>query len=248
MVAWVVINRHQPRPSPPPAPFFNVPTCQRSNLPTSFTPNSFPLNLFADPHPLTLVPSIFYKNIGGGGHSFSVPTSNLQGCNLFICHRSENTPVSPSIATLPKTQGLKSCVSYTSEEPRGRGPINPRRLSESEFRGCRIDGCAGAFLESMNRIDGQVFKAFDQAAGPADLDPIDLGACAETEMYAHVVVGDIARPAADFVDKSARAGLHGDLRADAVAIRSGSRLRGRKRRSDRAKRNPMIAIVNVVHQ
>src|SRR5882762_10165394 len=27
---------------------------------------SFPLTLFADPHPLTLVASIFYKNTGGG--------------------------------------------------------------------------------------------------------------------------------------------------------------------------------------
>src|SRR5258708_25014038 len=35
---------------------------------TSFTsPKSFPLTLFADPHPLTLVASIFYKNTGGRG-------------------------------------------------------------------------------------------------------------------------------------------------------------------------------------
>src|SRR6267143_3107238 len=33
-----------------------------------YPPKSFPLNLFADPHPLNLVASIFYKNIGGRGH------------------------------------------------------------------------------------------------------------------------------------------------------------------------------------
>ena len=34
-------------------------------------PNSLPLNLFADPHPLTPVASIFYKNGGGEGVSSS---------------------------------------------------------------------------------------------------------------------------------------------------------------------------------
>jgi hypothetical protein len=76
----------------------NVQTCQRSNaqfasrvhlrdVSTSFKPNSheiisftsyasltssksLPVNLFADPHPLNPVPSIFYKNIGGQGATF----------------------------------------------------------------------------------------------------------------------------------------------------------------------------------
>ena len=76
----------------------NVQTCQRSNarfasrmhlrdVSTSFTPNSreiisftsyasltssksFPVNFFADPHPLNQVPSIFYKNTGGQGTTF----------------------------------------------------------------------------------------------------------------------------------------------------------------------------------
>src|SRR5712692_804626 len=46
-----------------------APLCQRSNIQTSFAPKSFPLNLFADPHPLAAVASIFYKNIGGRGAS-----------------------------------------------------------------------------------------------------------------------------------------------------------------------------------
>src|SRR6267378_1305726 len=32
-----------------------------------YPPKSFPLNLFADPHPLNRVASIFYKNVGGRG-------------------------------------------------------------------------------------------------------------------------------------------------------------------------------------
>src|SRR6266576_4308430 len=36
--------------------------------PAHYLPKSFPLMIFADPHPLNPVDSIFYKNIGGGGH------------------------------------------------------------------------------------------------------------------------------------------------------------------------------------
>ncbi len=42
--------------------------------PAHYLPKSFPLMIFADPHPLNPVASIFYKNIGGGGHlQFSIP-------------------------------------------------------------------------------------------------------------------------------------------------------------------------------
>src|SRR5260370_3078865 len=61
------------------------------NVQTNFTPNSFPLNPFADPHPLTPVASIFYKNIGGGGtvSPFQLLTSKSQ--TSFICHTSEKS-------------------------------------------------------------------------------------------------------------------------------------------------------------
>ncbi len=103
----------------------------------------------------------------------------------------------------------------------------------------RIDGLASAFLERVNCIDRQVFKAFDQAAGPADLDPIDLGGGAEAEVDAHVVIGDVAGTTANFIDERSRAGFHRDLRTDAVAIGFAA---------DGVKRYPVIAIVNVVHQ
>src|SRR5882762_1765734 len=37
------------------------------HLPAPLSSNSFPLNLFADPHPLNPAGSIFYKNLRGGG-------------------------------------------------------------------------------------------------------------------------------------------------------------------------------------
>ncbi len=39
--------------------------------------------------------------------------------NFFRCHRSENSPVSPAIATLPKTPSRKSFPCHTSETPGG---------------------------------------------------------------------------------------------------------------------------------
>ena len=77
---------------------------------------------------------------------------------------------------------------------------------------------AGTFFERVDGIDREVFKAFDQAAGPAGLDPIDPGGGAEAEVDAHVAIGDVAGTAADFVDERARTGFRSDLRADAVAI------------------------------
>src|SRR6266446_1640834 len=47
----------------------NVQTRQRSNVLTNFIPKSFPLNLFADPHPLNPIASILYKNGVGRGPS-----------------------------------------------------------------------------------------------------------------------------------------------------------------------------------
>ncbi len=46
----------------------------------------------------------------------------------FPCHTSENSPVSPTIATLPKTAVSKPSVCHTSEPPRG---VSPPRFSSS---------------------------------------------------------------------------------------------------------------------
>ena len=43
--------------------------------------------------------------------------------NSFPCHTSENSPVSPSIATLPKTPVSNPCVCHTCETLRGWGSL-----------------------------------------------------------------------------------------------------------------------------
>ncbi len=47
--------------------------------------------------------------------------------NSFRCHRSEKAPVSPTIATDPKTHLSKSCICHTSETPQGNLPIPIQR-------------------------------------------------------------------------------------------------------------------------
>src|SRR5260370_18706205 len=84
---------------------------RRSN---PFPPTYLPFHLFADPHPLTPVLSIFYKDMVGEGHS-----RRSASPKSFPCHRSEKTPVSPAIATDPKTHLSKSCICHTSDTPPG---------------------------------------------------------------------------------------------------------------------------------
>src|SRR5438045_4567907 len=47
------------------------------------------------------------------------PTSCKNAAKSFSCHRSENSPVSPLLATLPKIAVCKSFVCHTSDTPRG---------------------------------------------------------------------------------------------------------------------------------
>ncbi len=54
------ISRRSPRSG-------NVQTCQRSDVLTSFTPNSHRIISFTDPHPLTLLESYRFKNSAGMG-------------------------------------------------------------------------------------------------------------------------------------------------------------------------------------
>src|SRR5437762_655346 len=46
-------------------------------------------------------------------------TSCKNAAKPFICHRSENSPVSPLLATLPKIAVCKSFVCHTSDTPPG---------------------------------------------------------------------------------------------------------------------------------
>src|SRR5207248_3742194 len=47
------------------------------------------------------------------------PTSCKNAAKSFSCHRSENSPVSPLLATLPKIAVCKSFVCHTSDTPGG---------------------------------------------------------------------------------------------------------------------------------
>src|SRR5216683_4211656 len=66
MLQFIVLAVAHPRRPPRSG---NVQTCRHSNVSTSLRPNSHGINIFANPHPLTPVASIFYKNIGGKGAS-----------------------------------------------------------------------------------------------------------------------------------------------------------------------------------
>jgi len=72
-------------------------------IPLPPSPKSFPLNPFADPHTLNPYAAILYKKMAGEG-----PSQHTVSLKFFPCHRSENSPVSPAVATLPKTPYRKS--------------------------------------------------------------------------------------------------------------------------------------------
>src|SRR5882762_9630608 len=84
----------------------------------------------------------------------------------------------------------------------------PVQASIESGLGGRAGRRPGTFLEGMNRIDRQAVKAFHQPAGPAHLHPIDLGGGAEAEVNADITIRDVAGPAANFVNQSARADFH----------------------------------------
>src|SRR5260370_8456720 len=73
MLAWVVAFRSRLRRSRKPRFFCVLHRSPRvafafsGRIPLPFSAKSFRLNLFADPHPLTLVAPIFYKKVWGEG-------------------------------------------------------------------------------------------------------------------------------------------------------------------------------------
>jgi hypothetical protein len=73
-------------------------------IPSSLSPNSFPLNSFADPHPLNPVTSILYKNVGGREHSQLSHRSPLSP--IFRTFFQVPYPATPLSAALTKTIGV----------------------------------------------------------------------------------------------------------------------------------------------
>src|SRR5260370_23101578 len=111
------ITQHPHRPL---APFLGL-------TPLSYprSPKSFPLNSFADPHPLNLYATIFCKNGGGGGGALDVPAFQLSDVRTF------SIPLSPLTATLMdppqvlQTKDLRhrlSLLDATLTKNRGWGP------------------------------------------------------------------------------------------------------------------------------
>ena len=90
-------------------------------------------------------------------------------------------------------------------------------LKTRHYRLLLLGGDTGAFFEGVDGVHGEIFKAFEEAAGPADLDRVNFGGSAEAEVDAEVAAGDEARAAADFIHKNARAGFDCDFCADGVA-------------------------------
>ena len=88
--------------------------------------NSLRITSLADPHPLTPIESHPYEKHRGGGY---LPHQS-QIAKSRVCHRSEKSPVSPIIATLPKMPFRKSFACHTC------GPLPPPscgNLLKSEF-------------------------------------------------------------------------------------------------------------------
>jgi hypothetical protein len=79
MLSWVVTFRRALRRTAKSHSLYVLPHSVRAAFPPSgclsltVPSKSFPLNLFADPHHLTRVPSIFYKNIGGWAARYRNP-------------------------------------------------------------------------------------------------------------------------------------------------------------------------------
>src|SRR5882762_4043104 len=231
---------------------------------SSRPPKSHRIISFADPHPLTLFKSYRSKNRGRGPlRSFNI-TTHLSTCRINNTSKSvskQRTLSSFRINTYEKQgRGWPVIVSQTPDEGclsrvrRGGGvkdlsrPANYSLESGLGRSRRRIDRCAGSFLQGMNRIDRQVFKALDQTAGPADLYPFDLGRRPEAEVRAHIAIGNVAGTAANFVDEHPRPGFHCDLRADTITVGfAAARSRG-IRRSNCPERDTMIRIADVVHQ
>ena len=98
-------------------------------IPLPPSPKSFPPIPFADPHTLNPYAAILYKNMAGEG-----PSQRTVSLKFFPCHRFENSPVSPAVATLPRLPDLWLQVTsrngYALPAAMGVAAKRARRLQE----------------------------------------------------------------------------------------------------------------------
>src|SRR6266851_7089940 len=173
------------------------------------------------------------------------PASVTHLGSTLLQHRARRShllsTLNPSLCslTLTKCKFSNSFVLTFIQNAGGVPPLMANQPLQSGLGGRRIDQRAGTLSQSVDGIGGKVFKSLHQAAGPANLDPVDLSGGAEAEMDAHVVIGNVAGAAAHFVNESARARFYGDLRADAVAVGFDP---------DCPKGDPVVRVARVVDQ
>jgi hypothetical protein len=122
-----------------------------------YPPKSFPLNSFADPHPLNRVASIFYKNIGGREtpstfHSLSPIPYNLSpffshSCALFC-----------TFLHSPKTQ--LSCfqsIAHSLHKNRGLGEESTRIQFPSKTGRLAANGANGKVEKAVAHRCARLF-------------------------------------------------------------------------------------------
>src|SRR5467141_647649 len=102
MLAWVVIYRRHLRQSP------------QSRFTRALPLPASPLNLQLLTFNLPLFLPFRFPSSTFNRFPINVPFPKF-----FPCHTSENSAVSPGIATDPKTPFSKSCICHTSEPPVG---------------------------------------------------------------------------------------------------------------------------------
>src|SRR6266550_6314685 len=80
---------------------------------------------------------------------------------------------------------------------------------------------------------------FHKSAGPAHLHSVNVCGSSETEVYPYIVLGDVTRTAAHFVDQSSLSSFDGDLGTYPVTVGAGS---------DRFECDPLISRTRPIYQ
>src|SRR5262245_12539671 len=79
-----------------------------------------------------------------------------------------------------------------------------------------------ALFQRGDLVGFQIFEGFFSSARPEDFDTLDFRRGADSEMQAHIILGDVAVAAAHLVHLLQPGGHHGDAGANAVAVRFSS--------------------------
>src|SRR6266446_9102711 len=107
---------------------------------TSFTPNSFPLALLADPHRLNPAASIFYKNIVGQGASSFQSSSRIFCLPKSFTIRRSQTPLpqplyNPHLQTPLVCAGNKGLITPLESALTKNSPVTPLECAVPEKGG-----------------------------------------------------------------------------------------------------------------